>query len=134
MAARKSLGNNTVTYNSQNITQYLTSAELSFGGEKVDITNLANTAKAFSSGDGEWKLDVNGWWDNAIDAILGPDAVTPGTKRTLAYAVVGTSATVTYTWTTNAEVGDFKISPKTGEHMPFTASFYLSGAPTRASA
>ena len=134
MAARKSLGNNTVTYNSQNITAYLTSAELSFGGEKVDVTDLADTAKTFASGDGEWKLDVTGWWDNAIDAILGPDAVTPGTKRTLAYAVVGTSATVTYTWTTNCEVGDYKISPKTGEYVPFTCSFYLSGAPNRASA
>lgn len=134
MAARKSLGNVVVTYNSQNITQYLTSAELSFGGEKLDTTDLADTAKTYLAGDGEWSLSVQGWWDNAIDAILGPDAVSPGTKRTLAYAVTGTSATVTYTWTTNCEVGDYSFNPKANELVPFSASFYLSGAPSRGSA
>lgn len=133
MAARKSLGNATVTYNSNNITQYLTSVEMTFAGERVDVTDLADTAKSYLTVDGEWAIKCNYFWDNAIDAILAPDAVTPGTKRTLAYALTGTSATVTFTWTTNSELGDYSITSETGGVMTGSFTFTCSGAPTRSS-
>jgi hypothetical protein len=129
--ARKSLGNNTLTYNSNNITAYLTGTDMTFNGKKIDVTDLADTAQNFLTVDGEWKISCEFMWDNALDAILGVDAVTFGTKRTLAYATIGTGATITYTWTSNAEIGDYKFGSKTGDVIKGSCTFTCSGAPTR---
>jgi len=62
---------------------------------------------------------------------LAPDAVTPGTKRTAVVTYSNGSSTVTYTWTSNAEVGNYQISAAPGGAITWTATLTLSGAPTR---
>jgi trans-2-enoyl-CoA reductase len=133
MAGRKSRGNTTLYYNSNNITSYVDGHDLDDAIDQMETTNLASTGVETVSGDATWTLKMSGMWDNAIDAILGPDAVTPGTKRTAYVTYTGTSATVTYTWTTNAEISNYKISPKVGDFIKFTCDLALSGAPTRTS-
>lgn len=133
MAARKSRGNTVVTYNSNNITAYCDSADLDTTIEKLETTNLASTGAESITGDAEWSIGLSGMWDNALDAILAPDAVTPGTKRTASIAYTGSSATVTYTWTSNAEIENFAINSAVGDFIKWTADLALSGAPGRAS-
>lgn len=134
MTARKARGNAVVSYNSNNITAYCDSAELSAAIEQLETTNLASSAAESTAGDPSWTISLSGMWDNALDAILGPDAVTPGTKRTASIALTGSSATVTYTWTNNAEIGDYTVTSAVGDFIKFSATLTLSGAPTRTSA
>lgn len=134
MTARKARGNIVLTYNSNNITQYCDSVDLEAAIDQLETTNLASSAAESTAGDPSWKIGLSGMWDNALDAIIGPDAVTPGTKRTASAAYTGSSATVTYTWTTNAEVGNYSIPAAVGDFIKFSAELTLSGAPTRTSA
>ena len=134
MAARKARGNVTCTYNSNAITAYLDSADLEATIDMLETTNLASTAAESTAGDPSWKISLSGMWDNAIDAILAVDAVTPGTKRTAVMVLTGSTAAVTYTWTTNAEIGDYSVSSAVGDFIKFSATLTLSGAPVRTSA
>lgn len=131
MAGRKARGNITLTYNSQNITSYATKTSLKAAADKLDATTLASTAKESVAADMDWSIAIELNWDAALDTILAPDIVTPGTKRTVALAIVGSSQTVTYTWTSNGEIGDYSVDSSVGELIKASATLTLSGAPTR---
>lgn len=130
MTARKSGGNVVATYIATNITAYCNSSELSSTIERLDTTDLADTAKTTIAGDAEWSVSLSGMWDNAIDTLLGPDAVTPGTARTFSLAYTGSGATKTYTWTSAVEIQDWKITAATGNFLEFSCTLACSGAPT----
>lgn len=134
MTARKSRGNVVVSFNSNNITAYLDSADLEATIDQLETTNLASTAAESTAGDPSWSIKVGGMWDSTLDGYIGPEAVTPGTKRTASIALTGSGATVTYTWTSNAEIGDYTINSAVGDFIKFSATLTLSGAPTRTSA
>lgn len=132
--ARKARGNVVVTYNSNALTAYCKQADLDATVERLETTNLASSAKTTIAGDAEWKISLSGDWDNTLDGYLGPDVVTPGTARTASIALTGSSATVTYTWTSNAEIQNFKWGGQVGQTITWSAELALSGAPTRTSA
>ncbi|GIV82785.1 MAG: hypothetical protein KatS3mg051_2139 [Anaerolineae bacterium] len=128
----KAAGNVTVTYNGQNIKAYCNSADLQATIDQIDVTDFASTAKEFITGFGEWTINLGGPWDPTLDGYLAPDAVTPGTKRTASIAFDDGSTTVTYTWTSNAEIGDYQIQASNPtEAITWSAVLRLSGAPTR---
>lgn len=132
MAAVKTEGKVVVTYNSNNITAYCNSADLQAAIDRLEVTDLASTGKEYVTGVGEWTISIGGYWDSTIDGYLAPDAVTPGTKRTASIALTDAGATtVTYTWTTNAEVQDYSITSATGGVIEWSATLALSGAPSR---
>ena len=134
MTARKSRGNVACAYNANVITAYCDGVDLDDAIDQLETTNLASTGKETISGDPKFSIKLSGMWDNAIDAILAPDAVTPGTRRTAYVTFTGSSAAVTFTWTTNAEIENYTITSKTGAFITFSATLALSGAPTRTSA
>lgn len=129
--AVKSLGNVVVNYNSVNITQYCSQADLNATIERLDTTNLASTAKESIAGDAEWTIALSGSWATALDTALAVDAVTPGTARTATIAFDGGASTVTYTWTSTAEIQDYKITSATGAFIAWSGTLSLSGAPGR---
>ncbi len=131
MAGRKARGNITLTYNSQNITSYATKTGLKAAADKLDATTLASTAKESVAADVDWSVSIELNWDAALDTILAPDIITPGTKRTASLAIQGSSQTVTYTWTSNAEVSDYSVDSAVGELIKGSATLSMSGAPTR---
>ena len=130
--AIKSLGNVVVNYNSVNITQYCSQADLKAAIERLDTTNLASTAKESIAGDAEWTISLSGQWATALDTALAPDAVTPGTARTASIAIDGGAQTVTYTWTSTAEISDYTVTSSTGAFIGWSGTLSLSGAPGRA--
>ena len=132
MTARKSRGNVVVSFNSTALTAYCDGADLDAAIDQLETTNLASTGAESIAGDPKWSIKLSGMWDNALDAVIGPEAVTPGTKRTAYIALTGSGATITYTWTTNAEIENYTISSKTGSFITFSATLALSGAPGRA--
>ena len=130
--ARKSRGNVAVTFNGTAITAYCNKADLDDTIEQLEVTNLASTGKEMITGDPEWSIALEGMWEVALDTAIGVEAVTPGTKRTAVIAFTGASQTVSYTWTSNAEIQDYKISAQVGGFITWSATLALSGAPTRA--
>jgi hypothetical protein len=129
--AIKSATNITVSYNSNDITQYCNSADLQATLNQLDVTDLASTGKEFLTDVAEWRIRLNIWWAKAIDDILGPDIVTPGTKRTAYIEYEDSTGTVRYTWTSNAEIGNYQITAGASAAMAGSAELILSGAPSR---
>lgn len=130
MAGIKARGATTITYNAQNITQYVTQADLERTLDRVDTTTLSSTAVESIAGDETNSIRLQGNWKAALDTILAPD-VGSGTKRTAVIAYGDGAATVTYTWTANAEIENYSISSPANGLRTFSCDLMLSGAPTR---
>lgn len=132
--ATKALGNITVTYDSLNITQYLNTASIAAIIAQIDTTNLASSGDEKIAGSGAWEVSVGGMWAKALDDKLGADAVSPpATLKTLVVVVGAGGAQVTYTWTTNAFVGNYTIDTTDPKGMiGWSGTLAVSGAPGRA--
>lgn len=131
MAARKGRGNTTVTYNSVALTNYCNSAELSMTVDRLETTHFGSTGAEDVAGDTSYDISIGGDWDVALDTALAPEAITTGTKRTAVIGLVGSSGTVTYTWTSNAEIEDYTVTSGASDKITWKATLALSGAPTR---
>lgn len=131
MAARKGRGNTTVSFNSTALTNFCNSAELAMTVDRLESTHFGSTAAESIAGDSSYSIKLEGDWDTALDTVLGPEAITTGTKRTAVIAFVGSTTTATYTWTSNAEIQDYTISSGVSDKITFSATLVLSGAPTR---
>jgi hypothetical protein len=129
--SRKARGNVHLSYNGTDITAYANSADLQDTIDQIDTTHFASTGKESITGDPEWSLSMGGDWVPEIDAILGPEAVTPGTRRDAAIELVGATATVEYAWTANAEIQNYQVQAQVGGKIVWSATLMLSGAPTR---
>lgn len=130
--AVKSRGNVTFTYNSVALTNYCDQAELNAAIDRLEVTDFGSTAVETIAGDATWTITASGPADPAVDNVLGPDAVTPGTARTAAIAYDLGATTVTYTWTSNCELESYTLTGEVGGVTRWDASFSLSGAPNRA--
>lgn len=128
--ARKGAGNYTVTYNSNNITAYVSQADLEATVAELEATVLTSTGEQYDPGLSSWTLSLTTDWQKALDDILAPDVITPA-KRTVVVTVTGDSGTVTYTWTTNGFITGYPITaPATGK-LTATPTLRLSGIPVR---
>ena len=128
--ATRARGNTTVTFNSVDITQYCDSAALAMTAERLDTTNLASTGKESIAGDTEYSIPLSGNWSVALDTALAPEIITTGTKRTAIIAFDGGAQTVTYTWTSLAEVQDYTVTAAVGDFHKWSGTLSLSGAPS----
>lgn len=132
MAAAKSRGNVVVSYNTNAITGYVNQADMSAALDVLDATVLNSTGAVNVADTTTWELAIGGPWESALDTILAPDAITPGTKRTayVSYSSGG-GQTVTYTWTSNAEISNYEINAAPDALITWSATLALSGAPGR---
>lgn len=139
MAARKGRGNTTIQYGTTGaltaLTNYCNSAELAMTVDRLESTHFGSTAAESIAGDSSYSISLEGDWDTALDTVLGPDAITTGTRKTAVITFTGSSTTATYTWTSSttvgAEVQDYTISSGVSDKITFSATLVLSGAPTR---
>ena len=128
--AVRSRGNVTVTFNAVDITQYCDSAALNMTAERLDTTNLASTGKESIAGDTEYSIPLSGNWSATLDTALAPEIITTGTKRTAVIAFDSGASTVTYTWTSLAEIQDYSITGAVGDFIKWSGTLSLSGAPS----
>ncbi|MBK8359526.1 MAG: hypothetical protein IPL15_11355 [Comamonadaceae bacterium] len=131
MAGYKAQGNSTCTYNSNALTNYINQADVASTLAQIDVTTLGDSGKVNIVDAAEWSINIGGPWHPTLDGFLAPDAVTPGTKRTAVIAYTNGASTVTYTWTANAEVGNWNITSAPGGAITWSATLTLSGAPVR---
>jgi hypothetical protein len=130
--AVKAATNTVVSYNATNITSYCDKATLDAAAESIGVTNLNSTAEEFIVTFANWSVPVGGPWDKALDDVLAPDIVSPGTARTAYIEFQTASNTVRFTWTTNAYLENYKAeSPNPNEAIRWEATLRMSGAPTR---
>ena len=132
MAGYKAQGNVTCTYNSNALTAYINQADTQSTLAQIDVTTLGDTGKVNIVDAAEWQISLGGPWHPTLDGYLAPDAVTPGTKRTAVISYTNGTSTVSFTWTSNAEIGNYQIQAAPGGAITWSATLTLSGAPTRA--
>jgi hypothetical protein len=128
--ALKGAGNAQVTYNAQNISQYLNTSALANTIAELEATVLTSTAQESIAGLGSYELTLEGDWSKAIDDILGPDSLT-GTKRTVVLTYGTGAQMVTYTWTTNGFLTSYEINATATDKIVLSGTLRLNGAPTR---
>lgn len=132
--AVKGQGNTTVTYNSNALTNYCNQADLSATIEDLETTHFGSTGRQSIAGTSTWAISLGGDFDSVVDGYLAPDAITTGTKRTAAIAFEDDAGvTVTYTWTSNAEIGEYSITSTPTGKIEWSATLRLSGNPSRTS-
>lgn len=131
MAAIKGAGNTVVTYNSVDLSQYVSTADMTNTIAELEATVLTSTAEQTVAGLGSYEMQLEGDWAKALDDSLGPDSVS-GTLRTASIKYgTGAGAMVTYTWTTNAFITSYNITTAASEKIGFSATLRLNNAPTR---
>lgn len=134
--ATKGAGSVTVTYNSNALTNYINTANISASIAELDTTDFGSSAMEYIPGLADWtcSVDVTNW-DSTVDGYLMPDLVSPGTLRTLAVAFDDGSTTVTYTWTSNCFIQAGEIGGEaTGLVGISGITFRCLGAPSRTTA
>lgn len=131
MPATKGAGNIAVTYNSNALDAYLNQASLQATVNELEATDFDSASQEADPGLSSWSIDFNGDWSAALDAIIGPDAIT-STKRTVAVAITDSgSNTVTYTWTSQGFVTGYNPTSDANGKIAHSATLRLSGAPSR---
>ena len=128
--AVRGAGNATVTYNGQNITQYINSVELAATIQELEATDLASTVAEYSPSLAEYNLSLGGDWAQALDNILGVDAVAPTVRTCVVKFTDETGAWVQYSWATSF-ISGFSISASATGKIEHSPSIRLSGTPTR---
>ena len=129
MAVKKSAGNVTTTYDSFAATAFTDNVTLSATVDPIEITDMADTAKTYIAGLGDWSQEISGPWDPTLDAKIGVDSVTPpSTLKTL----VQVFDTVTYTATTITFPTSYSITAAPNDAIRYSATIKISGAPGRA--
>lgn len=134
--AVKAQRNIEVEYNGIDITANLNSTALDATVNQIDTTTLASDGNEKTPGSTNWSVDVGGNWTKAIDDAVGPDAVSPPDElRTLVVKVGKTGAAVTYTWTNNSFIGNYKIEARDPSGvLTWSGTLAVSGAPVRGTA
>ncbi len=131
--AQKAREYTTVSYNSHDVTAYATQADLDMAVGRLDTTNLASSDAESITGDVTYKITLQGNWSATLDGWLGAD-VGAGTPRTAYIAYTDGATTVTYTWTSKAEIENYSIKSPANGLRTFSCDLMLSGAPNRTSA
>lgn len=128
--ARKGRGNTSVTFNSVDITNYCNTADLEMTVDRLETTHFGSTGAESIAGDTTFSISVGGDWEVALDTALAPEAITTGTLRTAIIAFDGASQTVTYTWTSLAEIESYSISSAASDKITWSGTLTLNGAPS----
>jgi len=138
--AVRSRQNVTLTYNGEDLTDYMNNASLDAALNQIEATVFSSTGVENLVDSTTWTIQFSGYWDATLDGYLAPDVITPGTIRE---AVIGfkdaSGATVTYTWDPVASSGEqyamlqnFNVSAAIGSLLAKSNTLAVSGAPTRA--
>lgn len=134
MAVKKAQGNSTLSFNGNELKNWLKNFKIQADGKTIDVTALGDTAKATIADTVEWKVTADFNWDATIDGYITSEIITPGTKRTLIITKTDGVTTVTLTWTSACEVQSINYDDSVGDVHKGSVTFSLSGAPGYATA
>lgn len=129
--AVKSAGHITVSYNSHDVTDYMSQADLAMTVAELDATVMSSTATEFVPGLADNKLDLTfNKVDSTLIGWLLPDITSPGTLRTCVVTITDSASVATVlTWTSNAFLTNFSISGSASALVSAKPAIRLNGAP-----
>ena len=120
-----SAGNYTFTFDGLSLTAQCDKMDLEEIVAELNATFGDATATASEPGLKTYKITASGAWSKALDAKLRAAG-----KKTAVLTVGSASELVTYTWTTQAFVTNYKRESAATERLNWSATFNLSGLPT----
>lgn len=130
MAAAKSAGNVTVTFNGNNISAYLNDAQVTMAWEELEKTNLASTGKEFMPGLADVTMSLPlAFLDATLDGYI---YAAWGTLVTTSIARDDGDTTVTYTWTTNSFITGYDFGAPAAAIQGGQVALRCNGLPSRA--
>ena len=122
-------GNVVVTLNGTAITAYCNKGDLETTIAELDKTNFASTGTESDPGVPTHKITLGGLWVKALNNVLSPLANSPS-KVTCVLTIGSGAEAVTYTWTSNALVTNYKRTLGAVDQSTWSATLNLSGAPS----
>ena len=128
--AVRGAGNVTITYNSVDITPYINQAELSATIDELEATDLASTVAEYSPSLAQYNLSLGGDWIQALDNVLGVDALAPTVRTCVAKFKDENGAWAQYSWS-SAFISGYSISASATGKIEHSPEIRLSGTPTR---
>lgn len=118
-------GNYTFTFDSLDTTSQCDKVDLEEIVAELEATFGDATATASEPGLKTYKITASGAWSKALDAKLRAAG-----KKTAVLTVGSGANLVTYTWTTQAFVTNYKRTLGAKDRIDWSATFNLSGLPT----
>lgn len=121
-----SAGNFSFTFDSLDTSSQLDQADLEEVVAELEATFAnANGATASEPGLKTFKINASGAWSKALDVKMRGAG-----KKTAVLTIGSSTELVTYTWTTQAFVTNYKRTMASKERLNWSATFNLSGLPT----
>lgn len=118
-------GNYTFTFDGTSFTGQCDKVDIDETTAELDATFGDATATGSEPGLKTYKITASGAWSKALDAKLRASG-----KKTAVLSVGSGSELVTYTWTTQAFVSNYKRTMGAKDRLDWSATFNLSGLPT----
>ncbi len=119
-------GNFSFTFDSLDTSSQLDKADLEEVVAEIEAT-FANASGATASEPGlkTFKINASGAWSKALDAKMRAAG-----KKTAVLTIGSSSELVTYTWTTQAFVTNYKRTMVAKDRVDWSCTYNLSGVPT----
>ncbi len=118
-------GNFTFTFDSLDTSGQLDKADLDETVAELEATFANSTATGSEPGLKTFKITASGAWSKALDAKMR------GTGKKTAVLTIGSGGElVTYTWTTQAFVTNYKRTMGSKDRVDWSCTYNLSGLPT----
>lgn len=117
-------GNYTLTYDGLNVTSQCDKADLEETVAELEATFGDSTGVAAEPGLKTFKITASGAWSKALDAKLRSSG-----KKTAILTVGSSTELVSYTWTTQAFISNYKRTMAATERLNWSATINLSGLP-----
>lgn len=118
-------GNFTFTFDSLDTSGQLDKADLDETVAELEATFANATATASEPGLKTFKINASGAWSKALDAKMRAAG-----KKTAVLTIGTSTEAVSYTWTTQAFVTNYKRTMGSKDRVDWSATFNLSGLPT----
>ena len=118
-------GNFTFTFDSLDCSGQLDKADLEETVAELDATFANAAATGSEPGLKTFKITAGGAWSKALDAKMRGSG-----KKTAVLTIGSSTELVTYTWTSQAFVTNYKRTMGSKDRVDWSATFNLSGLPT----
>ena len=118
-------GNYSLTFDGLNVTSQCDKADLEEVVAELEATFGDATGTANEPGLKTFKITASGAWSKALDAKFRANG-----KKTAILTVGSSTELVTYTWTTQAFIANYKRTMAAKERLDWSATINLSGLPT----
>lgn len=127
------MGHFTCIFGGVDVTSYVVGASLQVVSDSLGTDTFENGGMTYVSGLPDWKSELKGFWVPALDDVFGEAVSSEQNKVSFSFTIGKDLSSVTYSWTNEAFVSNYRLEPDPDGALVYTATISLSGPPSRAS-